>query len=391
MINAVVLGAARTAIATSRRGSLADTTAEELGIPVVSALLERTGVARELVDDVIFAESLYGGGDMARYIALATGLTGAGGVAVNRHCAGSLAAVSMASASVHSGMDRIVIAGGAQSFSTMPVMQRRVPGTVDEMEQNWMPMADPPREGLNQRDMSLVVGWTSALKCGLSREAQDAWALRSHQRAIAAIDSGLFEAEIVPVQARQKDGTFRDFRVDEHPRRDASAERMASLKPLHPEIEGFSITPGNSSGVNDAAAALVIANGDFAKAQGYEPIARIRGWAQIGNDPNECGLAPILCIPKLLDRTGVRQQDIALWEINEAFASVPLAACNALGIDQDKVNVFGSGCSLGHPVSATGARMLTTLIHELRRRGGGLGVATMCAAAGQAGAVLVEV
>jgi len=391
MINAVVLGAARTAVATSRKGSLADTTAEELAVPVVKALLERTGVAPELVDDLIFAESLYGGGDIARYVALATGLTGAAGIAVNRHCAGSLAAVSMAAATVHSGMDRLVIAGGTQSFSTMPVMQRRIPGTVDDMEQNWMPMADPPREGFNQRDMTLVVGWTSALGAGLTREAQDAWALRSHQRAVAAIDSGQFEAEIVPIQARQKDGTFRDFRVDEHPRRELTAERMASLKPLHPEIEDFAITAGNSSGVNDAAAALVVANGDFAKAQGYEPIARIRGWAQIGNDPNECGLAPILCIPKLLDRTGVRQEDIALWEINEAFASVPLATCNVLGIDQDKVNISGSGCSLGHPVSASGARMLTTLIHDLKRRGGGLGVATMCAAAGQAGAVLVEV
>jgi len=391
MINAVILSAARTAIATSRKGGLADTTAEELAIPVVTALVERSGLDASLVDDVILAESLYGGGDTARHVALACGLTGAGGVAVNRHCAGSLAAVSMASAAVHSGMDRAVIAGGTQSFSTQPVMRRRVPGTLDEVEDNWMPMADPPRGGPNQRDMSLVTGWNTALKAGLSREEQDAWALRSHQRAIAAIDDGRFLDEIVPVQARGKDGVFREFRVDEHPRRDASAERMAGLKSLHPEIQGFSITAGNSSGINDAAAGLLIANGDFARAEGLEPLARVRGWAQVGNDPAETGLAPLACLPKLFARTGVRQEDIALWEINEAFASVPLAVCRQLGIDEDIVNVSGSGCSLGHPVAATGARMLTTLVHELRRRGGGLGVATMCAAAGQAGAVLIEV
>jgi acetyl-CoA C-acetyltransferase len=391
MSKAVILSSARTAIGTYRKGILADTTPEELGVPVVAAVLERAGIDPNLVDDVIFAESLYGGGDIARYIGLAAGLVGAGGVAVNRHCAGSLTTVGMAAAAVASGMDRAVIAGGVQSTSTQPTMRRRIPGTTDQIEDDWFPMGSPPREGAPQRDMSITVGWNTAVKAGLSREAMDAWALRSHQRAIEAIDGGRFIEEIVPIMARTKDGSFVEFSVDEHPRRDASAERIRALKPIHPEIDGFSITAGNSSGVNDAASALLIADWELAKSEGLRPIAKIRGWAQAGVDPVDTGLAPIVCIPKLLARSGVKQSDIALWEINEAFASVPLAACRALDIDEATVNISGSGCSLGHPVAATGGRMLTTLINDLKRRGGGFGVAAMCAGGGQAGAVLIEV
>jgi acetyl-CoA C-acetyltransferase len=168
-------------------------------------------------------------------------------------------------------------------------------------------------------------------------------------------------------------------------------EKLASLKVLHPEIEGFSVTAGNASGINDAAAALTIVDGDLARSEGLTPLATIRSWASAGIDPRLMGMAPLQAIPKVLARAGVKQSDIAIWEINEAFASVPVAACKVLGIDEDIVNIHGSGCSLGHPIAATGARMLTTLINDLRRRGGGLGIATMCAGGGQAGAVLVEV
>ncbi|MBV9994660.1 MAG: thiolase family protein [Caulobacteraceae bacterium] len=389
MNRAVILSAARTAVGTARKGTLADTTPDELGAPVVAEVVRRAKLAPELIDDVVFAESLYGGGDIARYLGLAAGLIGAGGVAVNRHCAGSLTTVGMAAAAIVSGMDRAVVAGGAQSSSTAPMLRRRIPGTVDEIEENWYP--SPAREAGQAQDMSITVGWNTAVKAELSREAMDAWALRSHERAVAAIDAGRFEGEIVPVMARTKDGGFVEFKVDEHPRRDSSLERMASLKPLHPEIEGFSITAGNSSGVNDAASALLLADAELAAAEGLTPIARVRAWGQAGVDPVETGMAPIVCIPKLLGRAGVKQGDIALWEINEAFASVPLAACKLLGIDDEIVNISGSGCSLGHPVAATGGRMLTTLINDLKRRGGGLGVAAMCAGGGQAGAVLIEV
>lgn len=219
----------------------------------------------------------------------------------------------------------------------------------------------------------------------------DAWALRSHERAIAAIDSGRFEAEIVPVRVKSVDGSAYDFKIDEHARRGGSMQKMASLAVLHPEIEGFSITAGNASGLNDAAAALVITSSDTARAEGKQILATIRGWTSLGIDPARTGVSVPAVTQKLLSRTGVKLQDIALWEINEAFAAVPLASCRMMGLDEETVNISGSGCSLGHPISASGARMLTTLANDLKRRGGGLGIAAMCAGGGQAGAVLIEV
>jgi acetyl-CoA C-acetyltransferase len=168
-------------------------------------------------------------------------------------------------------------------------------------------------------------------------------------------------------------------------------EKLASLKPIHPEIEGFSITAGNSSGVNDAAAALTVVSSDVARAERLQPLATVRAWANVGGQPRLNGLAVIDCVHRVLGRARLRISDVALWEINEAFASVPIAACRALGIDEAIVNTSGSGCSLGHPVAASGARMLTTLTHELRRREGGYALATMCAAGGQAGAIVLEV
>jgi acetyl-CoA C-acetyltransferase len=177
------------------------------------------------------------------------------------------------------------------------------------------------------------------------------------------------------------------FSVDEHPRRETSAEKLAALKPLHPEIEGFSITAGNAAGVNDGAAALVVASDRL----GLPALATVRAWASVGVDPAETGLASVPAITKALARAGLSAVDVDLFEINEAFAVVPVAACRLLDIDPELVNVNGSGCSLGHPIAATGARMLVTLVHELRRRGGGVGVAAMCAGGGMGSATVVEV
>jgi acetyl-CoA C-acetyltransferase len=168
-------------------------------------------------------------------------------------------------------------------------------------------------------------------------------------------------------------------------------EKLASLKPVHPEIEGFSITAGNASGVNDAAAALTVASDRLVRAEGLQPLATVRAWANVGVEPRRMGMSVIDVVPKVLDRAGLTIKDIALWEINEAFASVPIAACRALGIDEERVNTRGSGCSLGHPVAASGARMLTTLVHQLHATGGGLAVAAMCAGGGQGGAMVIEV
>ena len=201
-------------------------------------------------------------------------------------------------------------------------------------------------------------------------------------KAIAAIDEGRFDDEVVPIETG-----YGLFEVDEHPRRTTTLEKLASLKVLHPEIVGFSITAGNSSGANDAAALLTVASSDL----GLPALATVRSWASVGIDPAFTGLAPVEAIPKALARVGLKVDDVDLFEINEAFAAQCVANIKLLDINPDIVNTSGSGCSLGHPVAASGARMLTTLVHELRRRGGGIGVAAMCAGGGMGSAVVVEV
>ncbi len=389
MPEAVIVSTARTAVGTAFRGSLVDVDALELATRTVGEAVRRSGIDPEAIDDVILGESLYGGGDIARYAAIEAGLIGAPGVAHNRHCASGLAAVQSAAASIRAGMDNVVVAGGVQSSSTSPRAKRRIPGT-DEWE-DWMSPSHRDSPEAPNVDMSICVGWNAAVRAGLSREELDAWALRSHQRAVAAIDAGNFEAEIFPLEVTRRDGTTFTFAVDEHPRRDTSLEKLASLKPIHPEIDGFSITPGNASGVNDAAAAMVVADDVTAGRVGLEPLAVVRAWASVGVPPVDTGIAPTVAIPKALRRAGLSLDDIDLWEVNEAFASVSVATAKMLGIDDALVNVLGSGCSIGHPVAMTGARMVISLVHELRRRGGGLGVASMCAGGGMSTALVLEV
>ena len=389
MPDAVIVSACRTAIGTSRKGTLTETDASVLARAVVDESVARTGLGAEDFDDLVMAEALYGGGVIGRYVAVEAGLTSVPGQADNRHCASGLTAVQTAAASIMSGMDRCVIAGGVQSMSTAPAEKKRVAGTNDWVD--WMSLSHPDTPEAPARDMTITVGWNTAKIAGISREEMDAWALQSHERAIGAIDDGRFATEIVPIKVTTSDGSAVVFEIDEHPRRGSSMEKLAGLKPLHPEIPGFSITAGNSSGINDAASALVLTADDFAASRGLVPLATVRAWASVGVDPYETGMAPTVVIPKALERAGFAVGDVALWEINEAFAVVPVAACKTLGIDPALVNISGSGCSLGHPIAATGARMLTTLVHDLRRRGGGVGVAAMCAGGGMGSAVVVEV
>jgi acetyl-CoA acyltransferase len=380
MPEAVIVSALRTPIGTAVKGTLRDTTAFDLADHVVSAVA--TGLDRDLVDDVILGEGLYGGGVVARHAAITAGLTDVPGLACNRHCAAGLAAVQSAAGSIKSGMDELIIAGGVNSASTAPRSRRKIDGEWTD----WFPPTHPDRPDAPNMDMSITVGWNAAVTAGVTREEMDAWALRSHRNAIGAIDEGRFDPEIVPVSTPH--GLFS---VDEHPRRDTSLEKLASLKPLHPEIEGFSITAGNACGANDGAAALVVASDRLSDQLGLPALATVRSWASVGIDPAQTGLAPVRAIPKALARAGLSVADVDLFEINEAFAAMCVATIRLLDIDPDRVNVNGSGCSLGHPVAATGARMLVTLIHELRRRGGGIGVAAMCAGGGMGSATVIQV
>jgi acetyl-CoA C-acetyltransferase len=389
MGDAWIVSTARTAIGTAFKGTLVDVDPIELATTAVAAAVERAGLDPDLLDDVVLAESRQGGGDMARHVAITAGLGHVAGLAHNRHCAGGLAAVTTAAANVRAGMDRAIVAGGVESASTSPRFRRRVLGT-DQWD-DWAPPSHPETPDAPCEDMSITVGWNAAVQAGVTRDEMDAWAYRSHRRAIAAIDEGRFADEVVPVEVRRRDGTTVTFAVDEHPRRATSLEKLASLKPLHPEIEGFSITPGNSSGVNDGAAALVVADRAVAEAAGLAPLAVVRAWASVGVPPAETGLAPTRAIPKALGRSGLDVGDVDLWEVNEAFASMCVGTVKLLGIDDELVNVVGSGCSLGHPVAMTGARMIISLTHELRRRGGGTGVAAMCAGGGMSTAVVLDV
>jgi acetyl-CoA acyltransferase len=376
MPEAVLVSALRTPIGTAGRGTLRGTTAFDLADHVVRAAAE--GLDPERVDDVILAEGLYGGGVIARHAAITAGLTTVPGLALNRHCAAGLGAVATAAGSIRAGMDELIIAGGVNSASTSPRSKIR----AGEEWVDWMSPTHPDRPDAPNRDMSITVGWNSARKAGVTREDMDAWALRSHQHAIRAIDEGRFKEEIAPI------GTPHGlFAVDEHPRRDTSMEKLATLKVLHPEIEGFSITAGNACGANDGAAALVVASDRL----GLPALAYVRSWASVGIDPAYTGLAPVQAIPKALKRAGLTIEQVTLFEINEAFAAQVVANIRLLELDAEKVNVSGSGCSLGHPVAATGARMLVTLVHELRRRGGGIGVAAMCAGGGMGSAAVIEV
>ncbi|MCV7383323.1 thiolase family protein [Mycolicibacter longobardus] len=387
----VIVGAVRTAIGRSFKGTLVNTPPETLITTVLPEVVRRAGIDPAAIDDIIFAESHYGGGDLARYAAAACGMESVPGQSVNRHCAGSLTAIGNASAQIGSGMERVLIAGGVQSLSMTPLTKWRVPGPELKFVEPWMPPTHPETPDAPTRDMSITVGWNTAQAAGITREEMDAWAARSHQRAIAAIDAGKFVDEIIPLKVELPDGSVTEFKVDEFPRRDTTVEKLAGLKVLHPEIEGFSITAGNSSGTNDAAAAVALVDADYARDKGLNVMGTVKAWGSVGVAPRDTGLGGVKVIGKVLERAGLSVGDVALWEINEAFASVPIAACKEYGIDEELVNFSGSGCSLGHPIAASGARMVTTLAYELQRRGGGIGVAAMCAGGGQGGAVVIEV
>ncbi|MGZ8761753.1 MAG: thiolase family protein [Acidimicrobiia bacterium] len=389
MGDAVIVSATRTAIGTATKGTLLDVGAADLAKWAVGEALKRSGIPADDVDDIQLGEVLQGGGDLARYAAVELGLLGVPGVALQRHCASGMAAVQGAAASIKAGMDTVVIAGGAESVSSAPSSFKRVLGTDDAVP--WMSPSHPETPDAPAFDMSITVGWNAARKANVTREEMDFWAYESQRRAIEAIDEGRFDEEIFPIEVTRRDGETIVFKVDEHPRRTTTMEKLASLKPLHPEIDGFSITAGNASGLNDGSAAMVLVASEYAQANSLEPLATVRSWASAGVPPAETGLGPTLAIPKALDRAGLEIADVDLFEINEAFASMCVASTRILGIPHEITNVSGSGCSLGHPIAATGARMIVTLAHELRRRGGGIGVASMCAGGGMGSATVIEV
>jgi acetyl-CoA C-acetyltransferase len=384
MPDAFILSAARTPIGRARKGSLVSVDAYQLAEVAVSAAVERSQIPITDLDDLILAESLQGGGVIARNIAVRLGMIGVPGVAVNRHCASGATAVQLAAATIMAGMADVIVAGGTESASTMPRLTKVLPGA--EEPTRWSPQSHPDAPGVPAFDMSVAIGGNAARLHHVSREQADAWAARSQQRALNAIAKGYFDDEIVAVPINNGEGMFG---TDEHPR-DTTPEVLAGLKVLHPEIPGAVVTAGNSAGINDAAATLVVGSADFAANHGLTPLARIRGWASVGVDVEHTGMAPVTAIPQALKRSGLTLDDVDLVEINEAFATMAVACTRDLGLDESIVNVNGSGISLGHPIAATGARMAVSIIHELARRDSHIGVVAMCAGGGMGSALVIE-
>ncbi len=388
MGDAVVVSAVRTGISRTGRG-LAGLDLAGIGVQTVRAALDRSGVDPEHVDDLVLGEVLQGGGCTARYVAIEAGLPiDTPGLATQRQCATGMAAVQDAAAQIMAGMATVVVAGGIESMTRSPLQFAKSPFPFGGVER-YLPPSHPDTADAPNMNMLITVGENTASECGITREESDHWSLHSNLRAAAAFDDGRFAQEIVPVDVPAGRGATVTFAEDEHPRRDTSMEKLAALPVL--TGPGGTITAGNSSGIGDGGAALVLVERDYAERHGLEVLATVRSWASAGVEPARTGLAPTVCVPRALERAGLSTGDVDLVEINEAFASMAVACSRKLGFPHDIVNVNGGAVGIGHPVGCSGARILVTLIHELRRRGGGIGVGTLCAGGGMGSATVVEV
>jgi 3-oxoadipyl-CoA thiolase len=388
MTRAVVLSGVRTPIG-RYGGALSGTRPDDLAATAITAAVERSGVDPASIEDVYFGAANQAGEDnrnIARMAALLAGLPeSVAGVTLNRLCASGLSAVVSACHAITAGDADVVVAGGVESMSRAPLVMAkpdkafpRGDRTIYDTTLGWR-FPNPRLEELFPLESMGETGENVADRWGVAREDQDAFALRSQQRWAAARDAGRFDDELVPVG---------DVIVDEHPRPETTAEALAGLKPAF--RKDGTVTAGNASGINDGAAALVIASEETAHKLGADPLGAFFGSAVAGVDPRVMGIGPIPAVRKLLERTGVSAADIDLVELNEAFASQSLAVVRELGFDEQRVNVNGGAIALGHPLGMSGARLVVSLLHELRRRDGRYGLATLCVGVGQGVAALFE-
>ena len=370
-------------------GALSGERPDDLAALVISEAVSRAGVPGEAIEDVYFGAANQAGEDnrnVARMAALLAGLPeSVAGVTLNRLCASGLSAVVGACHAIAAGDGDLFVAGGVESMSRAPLVLakpeqafQRGDQTVWDTTLGWR-FPNPRLEELFPLESMGETGENVAERHGVSREEQDAFALQSQRRWAAADEAGRFADELVPVG---------DVVRDEHPRPDTSAEKLAALKPAF--REGGSVTAGNSSGINDGAAALVIASEERARELGAEPLGAFVGSAVAGVDPRVMGIGPVPAVQRLLGRAGVEAGELDLVELNEAFASQSLVVIRELGLDPEQVNVNGGAIALGHPLGMSGARLVVSLLHELRRRDGRYGLATLCVGVGQGQAALFE-
>jgi len=378
-------------------GSLKDVSAAELGSIVIKAVLEQTGIAPERIEDVVLGHGYASGEEPAigRLCALKAGLPiEVPGCEVDRRCGSGLLAIVNAAMMVQTGAADVVLAGGTESMSrvehyTTDMRWGSRLGSVTMHDRLIRGRATvSPDERFGPISGMIETAENLAKKYQIPREEQDAYALRSHQRAVAAIESGKFAEEIVPVPLPGRKGEPQSFQVDEGPRADTSLASLAKLKPM---MKDGTVTAGNASSQNDAAAACLLVAGDKLKELGLKPMAFFRGWAAAGVHPAYMGIGPVPAVQKVLARLGLGLADMDLIEVNEAFASQVLAVLREWKLgDQSKFNVNGSGISLGHPIGATGVRILTTLLREMERRDARYGLESMCIGGGQGMAAVFE-
>ena len=390
-ITPVIVSAVRTPIG-RYLGGLSSFTAPQLGAMVIREAVTRAGVDGDAVDEVIMGQVVQGGSGQApaRQALIHAGLPPAiPALTINKVCGSGLKAVMLASQAIKAGDAACIVAGGQESMSSAP---HYVYGMRNGIKAGNQTMVDGMiHDGLWDSfgccHMGEYAEYT-AEKAKVSRADQDAFAYESHQKAIAAIDGGKFKAEILPVQVPAKAGPT-TVATDEAPRRDTTAETLSKLKPVFRK-DGGTVTAGNAPGLNDGASALVVTSLAYARAHGLKPMARVTGYATGGGEPRDLFFAPVIAVRNLLEKTGARVGDYDLIEANEAFAVQALADGRELGWDWDRVNVHGGAVALGHPIGASGARVLTTLLYALRDRGGRSGLATLCLGGGNAVALSVE-
>jgi 3-oxoadipyl-CoA thiolase len=381
------------------RGVLSGVRPDDLAAHVVGAVVERNAIDPERVTDIYFGAANQAGEDnrdVARMAALLAGLPNSiPGATVNRLCASGLEAVNQAARAIMLGEGDVYLAGGVESMSRAPwVVPKPESGlprgqqTMYDTTLGWR-LVNPRMGELGVSTESMgETGENVAERYGISREDQDRFALRSHQRAVAASEEGRFDEEIVPIEAPAGRHETQKVDRDEGPRRDTSLQKLASLKPVF--REGGTITAGNASTLNDGAACLVLASERGVEELGTEPLARVVSFGVAGLDPAYMGMGPAEAVPRALQAASLGIEEIDLIEINEAFASQVIACERELGLDEDRLNVNGGAIALGHPLGCSGARLMTTLVRELRRRGARYGVATLCVGVGQGLATVVE-
>lgn len=391
MTDAVILSAARTPVG-RLLGALKDFSAVQLGVIAARAAIERAGIDLNLVDEVIMGNVVQAGNGQnpARQVALGAGIPNSvGALTINKVCGSGLKAVMLAANGIKVGEISIAVAGGMESMTNAPYLLKGARqgyrlgngNLIDSMINDGLWCA------FDNWHMGCT-GEVVAERYSVGREEQDEYALASHRKALAAIKEGRFDQEIVPIEIPQKKGQPLLFRTDEGPREETSLDALARLKPAFKE--SGTVTAGNAPGVNDGAAALVVTSADVARKLERQPMARIVAQATSGVEPKLVMMAPVAAIQKTLERAGWDLSDVDLIELNEAFSVQAVAIARELGIDPEKLNVNGGAVALGHPIGASGARILVTLLYEMQRRGAKRGLAALCLGGGNAVAMAIE-